>query len=155
MTTDSVPDFEFCMADARLSESVTVPGSNLISRDGEPSHLAADRSLWWPNGKKLKVRFLNGTPKLQQKVRYYSRTWMEYAHIDFRFVEEGDADIRVSFRWYMPPYPPYGTSARIKSPCLYLTPGPILCIPRRWISVRGLKLASARKSLSRTRANRL
>jgi len=30
---------------------------------------------------------------------------MEYAHIDFRFVEEGDADIRVSFRWPNPLYP--------------------------------------------------
>ncbi|CAH0032818.1 unnamed protein product [Clonostachys rhizophaga] len=105
MTTESLPDFPYCSADAKLAESVSLPGGNLVSREGEPSFLAADSNLWWPKGKKLKVRFLNGTPKLKQKVRDYSQIWERYANIDFRFVEDGDADIRVSFKWPNPLYP--------------------------------------------------
>ena len=153
--TDSFPDFAFCSADAKLAESVSVPGSNLVSRDDEPSFLAADKNLWWPKGKKLKVRFLNGTPKLQQKVRYYSQTWERYANIDFRFVEDGNADIRVSFKWYISSHCPSLTCVNIKSSYSHLATGRILCIPRRLISVLGLKLASAHRSLSLTRVSRL
>ncbi|KAM0321788.1 hypothetical protein ACHAQA_009884 [Verticillium albo-atrum] len=91
--------FSYCSADAKLRENDSLPSGNLVSREGNPSYLAADKNLWWPKGKKLKVKFLNGTPKLHDKVKLYAQTWEQYANIDFRFIKEGDAEIRVGFKW--------------------------------------------------------
>ncbi|KAL9944226.1 hypothetical protein D7B24_006491 [Verticillium nonalfalfae] len=92
--------FSFCSADARLGEDDSQPSGNLVSQNGNPSHLAVDSSLWWPQGKKLTVKFLNGTNKLHDRVKFYAQTWEMFANIDFRFIKEGDADIRVGFQWH-------------------------------------------------------
>ncbi len=50
----------------------------------------------WDNGSTLKVRFLSGSPAMQEKVKQYAKEWESYANIHFDFVESGDADIRVN-----------------------------------------------------------
>ena len=52
---------------------------------------------YWPNGKVLKVSFLNGTEAERAKVRKYAVEWSEVANIKFLFVEKGVSDLRVSF----------------------------------------------------------
>ncbi|MEM1122448.1 MAG: M12 family metallopeptidase [Bacteroidota bacterium] len=53
--------------------------------------------LYWDNGSTIKVRFLGGTEFVRDRVRYYAKMWSRYANVDFRFVNYGQADIRVSF----------------------------------------------------------
>ena len=60
------------------------------------TELAVTRSKKWPNGKHLRVRFLDGTPAIQAKVRTYAEAWHPFANITFEFVSDGPAEIRVS-----------------------------------------------------------
>lgn len=53
--------------------------------------------LWAP-GSRLRMRFLNGSPALQQRVVRVARLWSAYANIDFELSEAKDAEIRVSFK---------------------------------------------------------
>ncbi|KAB5569917.1 metalloprotease [Coniochaeta sp. 2T2.1] len=87
-----------CVTDALISPE-DLSESNIVGTPNGPSRLALRKDAFWPNGKKLKVRFLNGTPFLQDKVKYYAQTWEKYANIDFQFVPSGDAEIRISFKW--------------------------------------------------------
>lgn len=52
----------------------------------------------WENGKVLRVKFLDGNSFLKNKVKKYSMMWSNYANIGFRFVETGNAEIRISFQ---------------------------------------------------------
>ena len=52
----------------------------------------------WPNGSVLRVRFMDGKPIVQEKVKQYANEWTKYANIRFDFVSNGHADIRISFR---------------------------------------------------------
>lgn len=56
-----------------------------------------DLSKKWQNGITLKVKFLNGSGELQERVAKIARTWCEYANIKFDFADEGVSDIRVLF----------------------------------------------------------
>ncbi|KAE8133586.1 hypothetical protein BDV38DRAFT_286625 [Aspergillus pseudotamarii] len=53
---------------------------------------------FWPNGKRLRVRFLWDTAYIKEKIRQYTQVWEKYANIDFRFVETGPAEIRIAFK---------------------------------------------------------
>lgn len=59
--------------------------------------LAVERGKLWANGKELKVKFLNGTEFLHQKVIVFAKQWEQFANIKFTFIKSGDAEIRVSF----------------------------------------------------------
>ena len=54
----------------------------------------------WPNGTRLKVRFLNGTASEQAFVRQYAVEWSRYANLDFDFTNAGSSEIRISFGPY-------------------------------------------------------
>ena len=51
----------------------------------------------WQPGRKLRVRFLDGVPDVQEKVEKYAHQWEEYANIKFIFGNDPDAEIRISF----------------------------------------------------------
>jgi len=51
----------------------------------------------WSNDRVLKVKFLGGTPEQQKKIRDIVVQWQEYANIRFRFIERGNAEIRITF----------------------------------------------------------
>jgi hypothetical protein len=59
---------------------------------------AGVRSKFWQPGRQLRITFLDGVPKVQQKVEQFARQWMDYANIVFDFGEYSDADIRISFQ---------------------------------------------------------
>ncbi|KAK3369907.1 hypothetical protein B0H63DRAFT_497148 [Podospora didyma] len=50
----------------------------------------------WANNRNLRVKILNGTPKIKQKIRDLSVQWAQYASLTLTFVESGDAEIRVN-----------------------------------------------------------
>ena len=59
--------------------------------------LALLTSKRWPNGQRLRCRFLDGPSSVQQRVEQHARRWSEYANVTFDFVESADAEIRISF----------------------------------------------------------
>jgi hypothetical protein len=48
------------------------------------------------NGRTLRVKILNGTPKIRAKIRQYANVWTEYANLKLSFVNDADAEIRVN-----------------------------------------------------------
>lgn len=51
----------------------------------------------WVNGQTVRVKFLNGTSFLQNKVQQYAMQWKDYANINLVFVGGGDAEIKINF----------------------------------------------------------
>jgi predicted Zn-dependent protease len=58
---------------------------------------ASPAELVWKDKSELRVRFLDGSPEIQQDVRRHAYTWNKYTGIRFVFVDSGSADIGVSF----------------------------------------------------------
>jgi serralysin len=59
----------------------------------------------WPKGSILKVKFEEGSPQLQQRVRDVAKGWLfdsaanqQLANLQFDWVSTGDADIRIAFK---------------------------------------------------------
>lgn len=61
-----------------------------------PAALALPVGRMWNNGREITVRILNGTPKIKSKIKQYASLWTEYANLSFKWVDSGDADIRVN-----------------------------------------------------------
>jgi len=51
----------------------------------------------WKTGQVLRVRFLDGEPSVRAKVEDLARTWEKHANIHLNFVNDPQAEIRVSF----------------------------------------------------------
>lgn len=60
--------------------------------------MAVEAHKRWPNGRTLRVRFLDGHPSVQERVRDIATRWSEHANINFHFDGHPTADIRISFR---------------------------------------------------------
>lgn len=89
------------------------PDSNMVSSPSGAGSLAMPMATFWPNGKRLRVQFLQGgTEKVRKKVMYYAQLWEKYANIDFQFVDTGPADIRITFTQGAGSWSQLGTSAR-------------------------------------------
>ncbi|KAI1797245.1 hypothetical protein LXA43DRAFT_983441 [Ganoderma leucocontextum] len=68
----------------------------IIQGCGEAPVRALPVGLKWRNGRVLRVRIVNGTDTMKDKVRQYANLWTEHANITFDFVDSGDAEIRVN-----------------------------------------------------------
>ena len=54
----------------------------------------------WTNGSVIKVKFLNGTSYLQEKIKTFANEWSRYANIKFEYVASSqNADVKVAFKW--------------------------------------------------------
>jgi hypothetical protein len=60
--------------------------------------MAVERAKLWRPGRKLRVRFLEGSRKVQEGVEHFARQWTELANITLDFVKTGDAEIRIAFQ---------------------------------------------------------
>ncbi len=67
---------------------------------GGPRRLraAVEKLRLWENGKRLRVRFLDGDPVVQQKIAAIAHEWEQYTNLELDFVSDGAAEIRISFR---------------------------------------------------------
>lgn len=65
------------------------------SSDSTKSRGLADNYYLWDNGKVITVKFLSGSKQLQNKIKPIPKQWEKYANIKFKFVETGDAEIRI------------------------------------------------------------
>jgi hypothetical protein len=58
---------------------------------------AVEKMKLWENGRRLRVRFLDGITEVQTKVAAIAKEWEAVANLRLDFVASGAADIRVSF----------------------------------------------------------
>jgi hypothetical protein len=88
-----------------------------LTQDPNPNSAAGIKSLFWPNGSTINVKFV-GTrnPYLENKVKQYANAWTEFANLKFNFVENGYADIKVAFRYDGSSWSRLGTSCRQSFP---------------------------------------
>jgi hypothetical protein len=54
-------------------------------------------STKWNVGDVIKIRFLGGSPALQDRVKSVAKEWTRLANVTFNFVNAGPADIRIAF----------------------------------------------------------
>lgn len=63
-----------------------------------PPRLVLENINKWNRGQTIRVRFLDGVPQVQDKVKKYAKQWENYANIKFSFGDDPDAEIRISFK---------------------------------------------------------
>ena len=56
-----------------------------------------DHGEKWSPGQTIKVKFLNGSARLQNKVKEIAAVWQKYGNINFQYVTSGNAEIRINF----------------------------------------------------------
>lgn len=76
-----------------LPRGRSLPGAFIDS----PVALAALTGKLWQPGRTLRVHFLDGDPEIQARIQPFAQQWSEYANIKFQFVNDPNAEIRVSF----------------------------------------------------------
>ena len=59
---------------------------------------AVERLKLWDNGRRLRARFLDGDPSVQQRIANIAHEWEQYTNLKLDFVRDGTAEIRISFR---------------------------------------------------------
>lgn len=88
---------EHVCLDAYLPESVTLLQKD-NSTPGISTNAALLNSVKWDNGQVIKIKFLNGTSFLQNKVKQFANEWLKYANVQFQYVASNqNADIRINF----------------------------------------------------------
>ena len=70
-----------------------------ISRARAPrgQRAAVERFKLWENGRRLRVRFLDGLADVQEKVATIAKEWEDVANIHLDFVASTTAELRISF----------------------------------------------------------
>lgn len=68
-----------------------IPKSGELKKGLSPS-LALPIDTKWANGRTLRVKILNGSAKIKEKIRQYANVWTDYANITFDFVDSDDAE---------------------------------------------------------------
>jgi hypothetical protein len=61
------------------------------------TRMALISSKQWEPGQTIRCRFLHGDTTVQKKVEQIAHQWEKYARIKFKFVKNGEADIRIAF----------------------------------------------------------
>ncbi|KZS92449.1 zincin [Sistotremastrum niveocremeum HHB9708] len=74
-----------------------LPEDESPAPEGTIMKMALERDYRWPHGSVLRIRFLNGTSDLHERVKKHAAEWLKYAWVFFHYVSEGDADIRIWF----------------------------------------------------------
>lgn len=74
-------------------------GSRKLSADevGRVTRMAVITSKKWGPGFTLRCRFLDGSAKMQKKVRTLAKEWEKHANVKLKFVAQGAAQVRISF----------------------------------------------------------
>ena len=68
-----------------------------VSSDIETKANAPMDKTWWP-GQTIKIKFLNGSSSIQEKVKTYAAEWLDYANLTFEYVDKAEyADVKIGF----------------------------------------------------------
>lgn len=68
-----------------------------LRASGMRARAAVEKFKLWENGRTLRVKFLDGPPEVQDKVRRIAKEWEGLANLTLEFVDSGSAQIRISF----------------------------------------------------------
>jgi len=80
---------------AKSKNMRNIPEANIV----DPVHLALVRAKFHKVGDTLKVKFMNGTEAQKTKVKEMAIEWEQYANIKLEWVNTGNSDIRIGFKW--------------------------------------------------------
>lgn len=61
------------------------------------SHTLENDYFLWNNGQNIKIKFLNGSKALQQRVKSIAKQWEKYANIHFDFIDTEGSYVRLQF----------------------------------------------------------
>lgn len=64
---------------------------------GHLTRMAVITSKKWGSGFTVRCRFLDGSAKMQKKVRTLATEWEKHANVKLKFVAKGPAEVRISF----------------------------------------------------------
>lgn len=56
----------------------------------------ADNYYLWDNGKTLYIKFMSGSPQMQERVKSIVKEWEQYANLHFEFITVGASNIRIN-----------------------------------------------------------
>ncbi len=65
------------------------------SSDTTKGRALVDNYYLWDVGSTIRVKFLSGSPEIQNKIFAYAKEWEKYANLKFQLVKSGDAEIRI------------------------------------------------------------
>jgi hypothetical protein len=74
--------------------AMSAPG---LRGGGSQPRAAVERMKLWENGRRLRVRFLDGVQEVQNKVAAIAKEWEAVANLTLDFVNGGATEIRISF----------------------------------------------------------
>ncbi len=74
-----------------------VPLGNLDAGTIHVARMAYIAVKKWPNLKKLRCRFLDGSATRKAKVREQAKTWEQFANVQIAFGNDPQAEVRISF----------------------------------------------------------
>lgn len=94
-SADPTPTAPLAHADLRICTEL--PTDSTVRGKGNAAGWTA---MFWRGGEAIRVKFLNGDPTLQNRVRNAANEWMQYANVRFTYVGASDpADIKIGFKW--------------------------------------------------------
>lgn len=89
----TINDSQFCKCLTFLGQLSAADQSVALSRPKAAGLIAAK----WQPGAVITIRFLDGDPGLQARVRAVAMEWTKIANLTFDFRASGETDIRISF----------------------------------------------------------
>jgi hypothetical protein len=84
-----------------MSENAENEPPPLVIRPGQvigPAEIAVFAGKKWANGRKVGVKFLDGTKTQKAKTQKFAEMWEQFANINFNFNAGAKAEIRISFK---------------------------------------------------------
>lgn len=86
---------------ARKSENIYVCTADFYEGNDFPSNQKAAilKTKKWEDESIITIKFLNGSPSLEDKVMKYVLEWGKLINLEFRKNPRGNADIKVAFKW--------------------------------------------------------
>jgi hypothetical protein len=77
-------------------------------------HLCLSKCRMWDNGSPIRVGFLNGSTRVQQKTIEYASLWFEHPNLRLEVVPVEEAAVRISYS------PGHGTWSYVGTDCLHV-----------------------------------
>jgi hypothetical protein len=82
---------------AALEERADNLQGRTVRTEGPVARMAVEVQKRWGPGKRLKIRFLDGDPSVQERVVNFAKQWEQHANIKLDFGTHSDAEVRISF----------------------------------------------------------
>lgn len=98
-TTDTPQPVGLNNTDPHLCTALYVESKG-DSASGKRVTAYGERATFWRMGENIRIKFMNGDPTLQNRVRTVANQWMQHANVHYSYVNSWeDADVRIAFKW--------------------------------------------------------